>query len=418
MIDLRPIAKRTLLSALLITVLAFGQTVQAQDGAQLFADKCATCHKPDKDLTGPALKGVEERVKDKATLHAWIRNPQKVLASGNEYFNKLYLDWKKVPMNANPQLTDEEIDAILAYVESYVPKAAGGTGNGAGVAVEEKDNSILYGVLTLILAVVALVMLQVNSNLRRLADEKEGVPSEEPVPFYVNKTYIALVVILLFIVGGFFLTKGLIGLGRQKDYQPDQPIFYSHKVHAGVNQINCLYCHGGAMEGKHANIPSLNVCMNCHMTITEYTGEQLYREDGSEVNGTAEIQKIYAAVGYNPASKEYTGEGKGIEWVKIHSLPDHVYFNHSQHVAVGGVQCQTCHGEIQNMDVVKQFADLSMGWCVNCHRETKVNFGGENGEGNKFYSLYEKFHNEIKEGKRDSVTVADIGGTECQKCHY
>jgi cytochrome c551/c552 len=416
MIDLRPIAIRTLLSALLVTVLAFGQSAQAQDGAALFADKCATCHKPDKDLTGPALKGVEERVKDKEALHAWIRNPQKVLASGNKYFNDLYIKWNKVPMNANPQLTDEEIDAILAYVEAYQPKVAGNAGG--NVVVEEKDNSILYGILTLILAVVALVMLQVNSNLKKLADEKEGIPAGEPVPFYLNKTYIALVVIILFIIGGFNLTKGLIGLGRQQDYQPDQPIFYSHKVHAGVNQINCLYCHGGAMEGKHANIPSLNVCMNCHMTVNEYTGETLYRENGEEVDGTAEIQKIYAAVGYDPASKQYTGDAKGIEWVKIHSLPDHVYFNHSQHVAVGGVQCQTCHGDIQNMDVVKQFSDLSMGWCVNCHRETKVNFGGENGEGNKFYSLYEKFHNEIKEGKRDSVTVADIGGTECQKCHY
>ncbi len=417
MIDLRPIAKRTFLSALIITVLAFGQTVSAQDGASLFANKCGTCHKPDKDLTGPALKGVEERVKDKEALYAWIRNPQRVLASGDKYFNDLYVKWNKTPMNANPDLTDDEITAILSYVEDYKPKVAGG--GGEGVVVEEKDNSILYGVLTLILAVVALVMLQVNSNLKRLADEKEGAPAEDAIPFYRNKTYIALLTLILFVVAGFFLTKGLIGLGRQQDYQPDQPIFYSHKVHAGVNQINCLYCHGSAMEGKHANIPSLNVCMNCHLTINEYTGEQLYREDGSEVDGTAEIQKIYTAVGYDPATKQYTGKGEGIEWVKIHSLPDHVFFSHAQHVAVGGVQCQTCHGEIQNMDVVKQFADLSMGWCVNCHRETKVNFGGgENGEGNKFYSLYEKFHNEIREGKRDSVTVADIGGTDCQKCHY
>jgi Cytochrome c7 and related cytochrome c len=190
-------------------------------------------------------------------------------------------------------------------------------------------------------------------------------------------------------------------------------------VHAGVNQVSCLYCHGGAYEGKHANVPSVNVCMNCHMAINEYSGDKLFREDGTEVNGTAEIQKIYAASGWDPKAKKYTGKESPIEWTKIHNLPDHVYFNHSQHTRAGKVQCQTCHGPIQEMGEVKQFADLSMGWCINCHRESKVNFyNAETGEGNKFYSIYEKFHNDIKNKKVDSVTVEMIGGTECQKCHY
>lgn len=122
-----------------------------------------------------------------------------------------------------------------------------------------------------------------------------------------------------------------IGMGREKDYIPEQPIFYSHKVHAGQNQINCLYCHGGAYEGKHANIPSVNVCMNCHQAIGQYTGSAgpLYREDGTEVNGTEEIAKLYAAAGWDTIAKKYTGAGKPIEWVRIHNLPDHVYFNHS-----------------------------------------------------------------------------------------
>jgi hypothetical protein len=184
-------------------------------------------------------------------------------------------------------------------------------------------------------------------------------------------------------------------------------------VHAGTNQINCLYCHGGAMESKQASIPSVNVCMNCHMSINEYTGDPIYKEDGTEVNGTEEIKKIYAAAGWDPAKKQYTGEEKPVEWVKIHNLPDHVFFSHAQHVKAGKVQCQTCHGEINNMHEVKQVAELSMGWCVNCHRETKVDFVD-----NKFYSIYEKYHNEIKNKSRDSVTVSDIGGTECQKCHY
>ncbi|MGE5108273.1 MAG: cytochrome c3 family protein, partial [Sphingobacteriales bacterium] len=256
-----------------------------------------------------------------------------------------------------------------------------------------------------------------NANLRKLSDDKEGVYRGEPIPFYRNKTYIATCIILLFLVGGYLTIQGAVSFGRNKGYQPEQPIYYSHKVHAGVNQINCLYCHGSAQDGKHANIPSVNVCMNCHMQIAEYAGkDKLIREDGTEVNGTAEIQKLYKYAGWDATSRKYTGEGKPIEWVKIHNLPDHVYFNHSQHVKAGKVQCQTCHGEITNMGEVKQFAELSMGWCVNCHRETKVQFK-ENG----FYSIYEKFHNDLKSGKLDStkgITVEKVGGTECQKCHY
>jgi hypothetical protein len=226
---------------------------------------------------------------------------------------------------------------------------------------------------------------------------------------------------VLFVIGGYYTIQGAIGLGRNKNYEPEQPIFYSHKVHAGTNQISCLYCHGGAFEGRHANVPSVNICMNCHMAISEYgtTSEKLYREDGTEVNGTAEIQKIYAASGWDPKLKKYTSKEKPVEWVRIHSLPDHVYFNHSQHTRAGQVQCQTCHGPIQEMNEVKQFADLSMGWCINCHRESKVNFyNKETGEGNKFYSIYESYHNDLKNKKIDSVTVEMIGGTECQKCHY
>jgi hypothetical protein len=173
------------------------------------------------------------------------------------------------------------------------------------------------------------------------------------------------------------------------------------------------------MEGKSANVPSVNVCMNCHMNIKEYSGDKMFREDGTEVNGTAEIKKLYDYAGWDPAANKYTKEGKAIAWTKIHNLPDHVYFNHSQHTRAGQVQCQTCHGEIQKMGEVKQVSDLSMAWCVNCHRETKVNFLDSAGtKGNRFYSLYEKYHNEIKNKTRDSVTVNDIGGTECQKCHY
>jgi len=166
-------------------------------------------------------------------------------------------------------------------------------------------------------------------------------------------------------------------------------------------------------------IPSVNVCMNCHKAISEYKGDPIKREDSSEVDGTAEIKKLYDYAGWNSTTKTYDKPGRPIEWVRIHNLPDHVYFNHSQHVKVGKQQCQTCHGPVQEMPEMYQFSELSMGWCINCHRETKVNFNNSTtGEGNKFYSIYEKLHNDIKSGIVDSATVEKIGGTECQKCHY
>ncbi|OQP67164.1 cytochrome C [Niastella vici] len=425
MIDHRANVKRTLFSALFFLLLSFGNKLTAQDGQAIFKDNCASCHSVFKPMTGPALGGVTTRGPwtDHKKIYEWVHNPTKFMAS-DPYTQKLKQEFNGVVMTPFASLSEKEIDAVIGYVEATFKKGPSGpTPQTPGTPTtpgEESDNAILYGVLTLILAVVALIMLNVNSNLKKLSDDKEGVPTYEPIPFYRNKSYITLIVLILFVVGGYYIVKGAIGLGRSQNYQPEQPIFYSHKVHAGVNQINCLYCHGGAMEGKHANIPSVNVCMNCHMTISEYSGSagKLYREDGTEVNGTNEIQKIYAAAGWDPAKRAYSGEGKEIQWTKIHNLPDHVFFSHAQHVNAGKVQCQTCHGEITKMDEVKQFADLSMGWCINCHRTTKVNFGGKGEEGNKFYSIYKKYHDEIKEGKRDSVTVNDIGGLECQKCHY
>lgn len=415
----RTILKKSVVAFLIGGLLMVGQ-VKAQDGKALFQTNCASCHAVNKVLTGPALAGVEDRWPDKKMLHAWIRNNNQVLANGYKYAVDLFNQYNKTPMNTFPTFKDAEIDAILGYIKSEAGKSAAKPGEGAGAATtgaegSSTNNSLLFGVLTLVLAVVALILLQVNSNLRKLSDDKEGVRRGEPVPFYRNKVYIASVVILLFLVGGYCLTQAAIGLGRTQNYQPEQPIFYSHKVHAGVNQISCLYCHSFAQQGKHANIPSVNVCMNCHMAISEYSGTagKLYREDGTEVNGTAEIHKLYDAAGWDPTTKKYSKPGHPIEWVRIHNLPDHVFFSHAQHTNAGKVQCQTCHGEIQKMDEVKQFAPLSMGWCINCHRTTKVQFK-ENG----FYSIYEKFQNDIKTGKVDSVTVEMIGGTECQKCHY
>ena len=403
-----------------LTVLFFlafaSPQASAQDGQALFKAQCASCHKPDEKYVGPALKGAREREPSPGWHYEWIAN---ALSMGNTdpYGIKIKAEAGGVAMTSFPDLKKEEIDAILDWADSYVKPGAPAAGPG-GAPAPATDNSILYGVLTLILGIIALILLQVNSNLKKLTEEKEGVRTHAPVPFYRNKTYLLLSVIVLFLLGGYFLVEGAMGLGRQQNYQPEQPIYYSHEVHAGVNQISCLYCHGGAQDSKHATIPSVNVCMNCHMSVKEYTGEPIIREDGTTVNANEEIQKIYKYAGWNPETKTYDKPGKPIEWVKIHNLPDHVYFNHSQHVKVGQVACQTCHGDIQKMPEVKQFADLSMGWCINCHRTTNVQFNDDHDHGNKFYSIYEKFHQDIKDKKYDSVTVEKIGGTECQKCHY
>lgn len=423
----RKIFKSIITCLFLVALLSINVKSFAADGKELFKANCASCHKPDKPFTGPALKGWKDRVPGGDWIYKWVSNSAVLIASGDAYAVKIFNEHNKTQMTAfGSQLKKDDIDAILKYVDDWTPEGPVVTPGGQP---EGSDDSLLFGILTLVLALIAFILLQVNSNLRKLSDEKEGVMSPEPVPAYKNKTYIMAGILVLFLVGGYFTINGAIGLGRQQNYQPEQPIFYSHQVHAGTNQISCLYCHGGAQDSKQASIPSVNVCMNCHKAIDKYEGpDVLVRANGKAVDGTAEIQKLYAYAGWNSSTKTYNPDNnndgvpdgaKPIEWTKIHNLPDHVYFNHSQHVKVGKQQCQTCHGNIQAMPEVYQFSELSMGWCINCHRETKVDFyDKDNASGNKFYSIYEKFHNDLKNHKLDSVTVEKIGGTECQKCHY
>ena len=422
----RKIFNRIFTSIFLVVLLSINIQVLAADGAALFKANCASCHKPDKDFTGPALKGWKDRVPAGDWIYKWIANSAD-LRETEPYAKALFAKWNKTQMTAfGAQLKKEDVDAILKYVDDWAPPVpvVGDTkAQGSG------DNSLLFGILTLVLALIAFILLQVNSNLRKLSDEKEGVMRPEPVPAYKNKTYLMVGVLLLFALGGYYTINGAVNMGRMKNYQPVQPIFYSHQVHAGTNQISCLYCHGSAQDSKQASIPSVNTCMNCHKAINKYEGpDKLVREDGTAVDGTAEIQKLYEYAGWNETTKTYNADNdhngiadgaKPIEWIKVHNLPDHVYFNHSQHIKVGKQQCQTCHGNIQQMPEVYQFSELSMGWCINCHRESKVDFyNKEDGTGNKYYSIYEKFHKDIKNHKMNSVTVEKIGGTECQKCHY
>jgi Cytochrome c len=422
MIPCNPINRKFALIIFVFALFSFVK-VSAQNGQQLFQQNCASCHSVFKKIIGPPLANFQENGgpwADRNNVYEWVHNSDAFLAK-NAYAKDLRQTYG-VQMTHFPDLSNEQIDAIIDYVDKA---STTGPGNAAPKETTqptgENKTWIIFGIISLIMAIIALILMQVNSNLKKLSDDREGILRPEPVAFYKNKVYIALVTIILFILGGYFLTKGAVGLGRQDSYEPRQPIYFAHKVHSGINQISCLYCHGNAWESRHATIPSVNVCMNCHKTIQSYEkGPVLYDADGNEVNGTSEIQKLYKYAGFDPANatKWDPSMAKPIEWVKIHNLPDFVYFSHAQHVHAGKVQCQTCHGSITEMLEVKQFSELSMGWCVNCHRTTKVDFDYTDSTGNKFYSIYEKFHNDFKAGKMDSITVKDIGGTDCQKCHY
>ncbi len=410
--------------AFIITLFAFNTAFAQPDGKALFQSNCASCHNPLKDATGPALKGVSGRVPSADWIHEWVHNPAAKIASGDKYANAIYTKWNKTQMTAFPNLKVEEIDAIVAYVNSVEPPKGPDPGDPSSSVNGKTDdgNGWVYTIVTLVLLALVMILWRANTGLRHIANEKEGIPNAKEIPFWKNKVVIAIVVIGVFIFSGYWITNGAVEMGRQQNYEPEQPIFYSHAVHAGINQINCLYCHAGAEKSKHAMVPSPNVCMNCHKQISEYSGDEthpLYNAEGKKVNGTAEIQKLYKYTGWNPEKKDYNRDANGniiaspIAWTRIHNLPDHVYFNHSQHVKVGQVQCQRCHGPIHEMDEVYQAAPLSMGWCINCHRQTQVQFAD-----NKYYSIFEKYHEEIKSGKRSGVTVEDIGGLECQRCHY
>ncbi len=423
MIPCKPVIQKLTRLLLFFGVFISINKVSAQDAKAIFQSKCASCHKLGEDMTGPNLQGVIGRWGGKMDeIRVWVHNYAKAEAAGYSRAKEVIGFSSSNMTQFEDAITDAEIDAVIKYADGYVkPPVDGGDKNNSNSGKPDNSGAVIFGIISLILAIIALILMQVNSNLKKLSDDAEGIHRPEPVPFYRNKVYIAMIAIVFFVVAGFFLSKTAIGLGRQKNYEPKQPIFYSHKVHAGINQINCLYCHGNAWESRHAAIPSVNVCMNCHRTIKSYgeNSAKIYDDAGNEVNGSGEIQKLYKYAGFDPQNPDKwdASKAKPIEWEKIHNLPDHVYFNHSQHVRAGKVQCQTCHGEITAMDEVKQVSELSMSWCINCHRNTKVDFNTDS-TGNKFYSIYEKFHNDIKNHKMDSVTVKDIGGTECQKCHY
>lgn len=407
-----------LLSLLFVfsTSVSSAQEGDVAAGKSLFNTHCAACHHLDKKMTGPALRGVTERL-DNAWLHKWIANSAEMVKSGDAYAVKIFDEYKGSPMTAFPQLSEADIDNILAFTAQVKEEVV----VGGGVVVDDKKagsdstNTLILGALVLILLVLVAMLYMVSKGLKEIAKAK-GVELAEPKgnlwqAFVKNQFLVLVSVIFLLLAGAYFGYGYMMQIGIDKGYAPIQPIHYSHKIHAGDNQIDCKYCHSSARTSKTAGIPSLNVCMNCHENISEYNGDEDLANGYTKAFYTEQIQKLYEAVGWDPNTREYSKEPKPVKWVRIHNLPDFVYFNHSQHVSVAGLECQTCHGEVESMEIMEQHATLSMGWCVDCHRTTNIKT-----EGNEYY---EKIHAELatKYGV-DKLTVAQMGGLECGKCHY
>ncbi len=435
-------------------------------GKELFTANCASCHaKNMKDkLTGPALAGTEDRwaAYPRSDLYAWIRNSQALIKAGHPRALEVWNEYKPTVMNNFTALTDEQIESILLYIKN--PAGPAPAGGAVASTTEEAPKSGInwYFVgLAIGLALLAFALMLIVGNLDRYAAAKEGkvVRQTSLLEKISTKGFIAFSVFCVLLFGGYKTVDNAVKMGRQQNYQPTQPIKFSHKIHSGINKIECQYCHDSARKSKHSSIPAANTCMNCHAAIKKGT-----------ISGTSEITKIFASIGFDPMTGKYipdyenwtdeqietlykkwigqeymsannitspneatravqeeqwkgvvkalkndsNGRIQGpIEWVRIHNLADHAYFNHAQHVTVGKIECQKCHGKVEAMEEVYQYSTLGMGWCISCHRETEVKF-----KDNEYYAQYMRYHDEIKSGKREKVTVEDIGGLECQKCHY
>jgi cytochrome c2 len=391
----------------------------AVKGKELFNANCAACHKLDAKSTGPALRDIISKY-EISWIYKWVHNSSDLIKSGDAAAVKVFEENNKIPMTAFPQLSEGDIDNIIAYTSEPKAAAPAATGTSAAVpgTVQEEgiSNNVILGALSLVMAILIVMLVLVNNVLRKVAAANgiEVVAKEPTLPIwkaFVKNQFLVLVSAIFLLLSGAYLVYGfLMQVGVDQNYEPIQPIHYSHKIHAGDNEINCKYCHSAARVSKNAGIPSLNVCMNCHKSISE-VAETTATPEYSKAFYDEQIQKLYKAVGWDATSQSYTGKTEPVKWVRIHNLPDFVYFNHSQHVTVAGIECQTCHGPVQEFEVMKQFSPLTMGWCVNCHRKTDVKM-----EGNEYYT---KIHEELsKKYGVDKLTAAQMGGLECGKCHY
>lgn len=393
----------------LISIVSYGQEIPTEavnitEGKSLFNANCKTCHSVQNRLVGPALKNVYDRVPSIDWIFGFVKNSQKVIQSGDDYAVALYDEYNQTEMTAFSDFSNEEILDILAFVKNetdnppveVVVADAGGDGaitSGHEGVASEYLNAILVGLVVVLILILLVLVFMISVLTRYLGDKKDLDEDDKEVinqsfsigAALTSKPVIFLVIFLFTAIAFKGVITGLFSIGVQKNYAPKQPIAFSHKIHAGQYEIDCNYCHTGVQKSKNANIPSPNICMNCHSSIK---------------TDSKEIQKIYAAVETNTP----------IEWVRVHNLPDLAYFNHSQHVNVGEVECQTCHGPIEEMDVVRQHSLLTMGWCIDCHRKTDLNT-----KDNEYYDKLVELHDSES---KNAMKVEDNGGLECAKCHY
>lgn len=397
-----------------------GLTAQAQTdaakGEAIFKAKCTACHKIDTRMTGPALGPKLTEETDDAYLTKWIQNNQALIAAKNPKAVKIFNEYNQAGMTVFAELSDADVGNVITYIRADWKKIQEDKAKAPVSATpEDKGPSslVIWGLLGVIVIafIVILVLNKVIATLERLLLNKQGIvleedPEEEKVKadraatfkkLLKNKKLVFFIVLCGTIAMGSFSWVTMWNTNVHQGYQPVQPIKYSHELHAGAMKIECQYCHTGAFKSKNASIPSLNVCMNCHKSVkTE----------------SPEIHKIYDALGYDPNTAKYDStKAKPIQWVRIHNLPDLAYFNHSQHVKVGAIKCQTCHGPVETMKEVYQYSPLTMKWCIQCHKRTEVN-----GKGNAYYDSILAAHDKIKKGEK--VTAAVLGGIECAKCHY
>lgn len=381
-------------------------------GKKVFKANCTACHKLDKKLIGPPLFKIGDKY-EAAWLKLWIKDNAALIASGDK-LAKTASEYSPIGMTPFPQLTDENLDDLLKYLAVGDIKEV----SVSSTATSSKDQEIFdnpgFGVLpTLGLTILAFILLSLivaaTTNKKVVEGEEATGSMIKSLIFNPFLRFLAVIFVLLgsaYMVFGYFMQVGV-----DTGYQPIQPITFSHVVHSGDNKIDCQYCHSSAKNSKTSGIPSVNVCMNCHKSISEYNGELFGGHSKAYLDG--EIQKVYDAIGWDKENLVYK-EGyqqKPIEWVRIHNLADFAYFNHSQHVTVAGVTCQKCHGPVETMEEVKQFSKLTMGWCIECHKTTEVDM--------KNNGYYKNIHDQLsKKYGIEKVTEAQMGGQECGKCHY
>ena len=411
--------KRIFLVILLLPSISISQEADIQAGKSLFNANCAACHQLNRKAVGPALSGVSEKY-DREWLYKWIKNGTQMIKDGDPQAVAIWEEYNRAVMTNYPQFSNEQIDNILAYTDYTPPPPAVTVAASAQTVSQGSDISlnVILAVTVVIFTILIVMLFLVQRTLIKIANAS-GVKIEKDTkrnitPLWqtiVKNQFLIFILVVGFLLSSAYFTYGyLMQVGIDQGYAPIQPIHYSHKIHAGANQIECKYCHSSARVSKHSGIPSLNVCMNCHEYIAEYNGEEDLENGYTRDFYTNEIKKLYSAVGWDEENQVYTGNTKPVKWVRIHNLPDFVYFNHAQHAQVAKIECQTCHGPVEEMEIMYQYSPLTMGWCIDCHRESNVDKDNE---------YYQKVHDELsKKYGVEKLTVAQLGGIECAKCHY